>query len=145
MSYRLIISFSVVGLMRRSSAAFFCTPPAASSVDSISRFSTSVMTSLNEMPSGGTTNFGMWKEGAERTWSGIRSAPIRVPGAEHDGALHHVLELAHVARPVVLHHHVERVRGQLRCPDLLFSSPYFSRKCCASSGMSSLRSRSGGR
>jgi hypothetical protein len=33
----LIISFSVVGLMCSSSAARFCTPPAASSVDSISR------------------------------------------------------------------------------------------------------------
>jgi hypothetical protein len=31
----LIISFSVVGLMRSSSAARFCTPPAASSADSI--------------------------------------------------------------------------------------------------------------
>ena len=65
-SYRLIISFSVVGLILSSSAARFCTPPAASSVDSISRFSTLVMTSLNEIPSGGTTNFGMWNGGAER-------------------------------------------------------------------------------
>src|SRR5207302_8944449 len=55
-SYRLIISFSVVGLMWSSSAARFWTPPAASSVDSMSRFSKSVMTSLQEMPSGGTTN-----------------------------------------------------------------------------------------
>ena len=67
MSYRLIISFSVVGLMCSSSAARFWTPPAASSVDSISRFSKSVMTSLNEMPSGGTTNCGIWKFGALRT------------------------------------------------------------------------------
>ena len=67
MSYRLIISFSVVGLMCRSSAARFWTPPAASSVDSISRFSKSVMTSLNEMPSGGTTNCGIWKLGVLRT------------------------------------------------------------------------------
>jgi hypothetical protein len=47
--------------MRRSSAARFWTPPAASSVDSMSRFSKSVMTSLNEIPSGGTTNRGIWK------------------------------------------------------------------------------------
>src|SRR5688500_19619454 len=33
-----------------------CTPPAASSVDSISRFSKSVITSRNEIPSGGTMN-----------------------------------------------------------------------------------------
>ena len=61
MSYRLIISFSVVGLMCSSSAARFCTPPAASSVDSINRFSKSVITSLNEIPSGGTTKRGIWK------------------------------------------------------------------------------------
>jgi hypothetical protein len=34
-SYRFIISFSVVGLMCSSSAALFCTPPAASSAASM--------------------------------------------------------------------------------------------------------------
>ena len=115
-SYRLIISFSVVGLIFSSSAARFCTPPAASSVDSISRFSTFVITSLNEMPSGGTANFGMWNGGAERMWSGIRSRSIRGLRAQHDRSLDHVLQLAHVARPVVVHQHVERVRRDLERP-----------------------------
>ena len=44
----------------------FCTPPAASSVDSMSRRSTLVMTSLSDSPSGGTTKFGMRNVGAER-------------------------------------------------------------------------------
>ena len=60
MSYRLIISFSVVGLIWSSSAARFCTPSALSSVDSIRRFSKFVTTSRNEMPSGGTTTSGTW-------------------------------------------------------------------------------------
>ncbi len=67
MSSRLIISFSVVGLICSSSAARFCTPPACSSVDSIRRFSKSDVTSLNEMPSGGSTNCGTWNSGALRT------------------------------------------------------------------------------
>ena len=34
-------------------------------------------------------------------------------GGEHDGALDHILELAHVARPVVGHQHVERLGHEL--------------------------------
>ena len=71
------------------------------------------MTSLNEMPSGGTTNLGMWNGGDERTCSGISSVPIRGSGGQHHRALDHVLQLADVARPVVLHQQVERRSGQL--------------------------------
>ncbi len=123
----MIISFSVVGLIRSSSAARFCTPPAASSVDSMSRFSTLVMTSLKEMPSGGTTNFGIWNDGADRTWSGIRSAPIRR------------LELSTTARSITFSSS-RTLPGQSysiirssavavsSIPGLLFSAQYFSRK-----------------
>ena len=38
---------------------------------------------------------------------------MRVPGAQHHRALDHVLELAHVARPVVVHQQVERFRREL--------------------------------
>ena len=144
MSYRLIISFSVVGLMCSSSAARFCTPPAASSVDSISRFSKSVITSLNEMPSGGTTNCGIVE--VRRLADVIRNqldADPR-PGRQHDGALDDVLELADVARPVVLGQQIERVRRQLEIRSSGSRRRTCRRKCCASSGMSSLRSRSGG-
>ena len=67
MSWRLIISFSVVGFRCNSSAAFFCTPPAASRVDSITRFSKSAVTSLNQMPSAGSVNCGILKTGRFRT------------------------------------------------------------------------------
>ena len=67
MSWRLIISFSVVGLMWSSSAARFWTPPAASSADSISPRWKRLSTSLKEMPSGGTTNCGIWKRLLLRT------------------------------------------------------------------------------
>ena len=130
--------------MCRSSAARFWTPPAASSVDSISRFSKSVMTSLNEMPSGGTTNCGIWKFGALPDVIGNQLDADARSRRQHDRALDHVLELAHVARPVVLGQQVERVRRQLEAG--LAGSP---RRTCrgsaaTSSGMSSLRSRSGG-
>ena len=38
---------------------------------------------------------------------------MRGAGAQHDRALDHVLELADVARPVVVHQQVERVRRHL--------------------------------
>ena len=41
--------------------------------------------------------------------SGADARPVR----EHDGALDDVLELAHVARPVVLHQQVERLGREL--------------------------------
>ena len=113
MSWRLIISFSVVGLIFSSSAAFFCTPPAASSVDSMSRRSTLVITSLNDSPSGGTTKLGMRKLGAVRTWSGMRSGADARPRAQHHRALDDVLQLADVARPAVVHQQVERLRLEL--------------------------------
>ena len=64
---------------------------------------------------------------------------------QDEGALHHVLQLAHVARPAVRPQAIERGLGEgssaafLRCSR--FSS---SRKCSASSTTSSSRSRSGG-
>ena len=58
---------------------------------------------------------GIWKFGARRTCSGIRSGPMRVPVRQHDRALDDVLELAHVARPVVVHQQIERFGRQLEC------------------------------
>ena len=55
---------------------------------------------------------------------------MRGPARQHDRALDDVLELAHVARPVVLRQQIERLRRQLEVASCLFSSPYFSRKCC---------------
>ena len=99
--------------MCSSSAARFCTPPAASSVDSISRFSKSVITSLNEMPSGGTTNCGMWKLGALPHVIGNQLDADPRSRGQHHRPLDDVLELADVARPVVLGQQVERLGRQL--------------------------------
>ena len=115
-SYRLIISFSVVGLICSSSAARFCTPPAASSVDSISRFSTLVMTSLNEMPFGRHDELRDVERRRRAHVVGNQLGADARCRAQHHRALDHVLELAHVARPVVLHQQVERVRRRARCP-----------------------------
>src|SRR5688572_31089148 len=51
----------------------------------------------------------------------FRSGVDARTGRQHDRALDHVLELADVPGPVVLHHQVERRRGQLepRLPVLL--------------------------
>src|SRR4029453_13765194 len=62
MLWRLIISLSVVGLRPRSLAASFCTPPVASSVDSMMRRSKLAITSRRLMPSGGTETGGGWEK-----------------------------------------------------------------------------------
>ena len=102
MSCRLIISFSVVGLMCRSSAARFCTPPAASSADSISRARTPSRLPRTRCPPAAPRTAASGSGLLLRTWSGTRSASMRWPGRQHDGALDDVLELADVARPVVV-------------------------------------------
>ena len=54
-----------------------------------------------------------------------------------------VLQLAHVARPVVADEAVERVGRDAALAEV--DSAYLARKCSTSSGMSRRRSRSGGR
>ena len=143
MSWRLIISFSVVGLMCSSSAARFWTPPAASSVDSIRRFSKSVMTSLNEMPSGGIATCGIWNGGC----CGRAPAPgrRRCASPTHSTAARSITFSSSRTLPGQSYS-ISRssASGVSSRFGLRFSSPYFSRKCCTSSGMSSLRSRSAG-
>ena len=66
------------------------------------------------------------------------------PAGGHDhGALDHVLQLAHVARPLVADQPVHASRGRRRARPA--DSAYFARKCSTRSGMSPRRSRSGGR
>ena len=65
--------------------------------------------------------------------------------AHQHGALDAVLELAHVAGPVVAHQHVDRRGRRGAARPCRVRAAYFSTKWSASSGMSVLRSRSGGR
>ena len=76
----------------------------------------------------------------------IVDVDLRSAGAERDGALDRVLELPHVARPVIRHQPAHRLLRDGRAVAAASARPRanLSRKCCTSSGMSSLRSRSGG-
>ena len=72
------------------------------------------------------------------------SAWITLPDGEHHAAHETILELAHVARPRVLHRARERVARQhcRRQPERRAGAS--TQMCRASSGMSAARSRSGG-
>ena len=121
---RLIISLSVVGFSPSSRAASFCTPPVDSRVDSIRRRSKFAMTSLRLIPSGGTVRCGTWKLGAAAHVVGDELAADLGRGGEHDAALDDVLELAHVARPVVVHQRPAAPRGVTPRTALSFSCAY---------------------
>ena len=64
--------------------------------------------------------------------------------AHHQRALHGVLQFAHVARPVVAHQHVQ-ASAEICGTGRLVAMQNLLRKWFTSSGMSSRRSRSGGR
>ena len=109
----------------------------------MSRFSKSVMTSLNEIPSGGRLICGIEKFGAFRTWSGMRSAPM--VGPEQSTTARSITFSSSRTLPAQSYS-ISRssASGITSRPTLRFSSPYLSRKWWTRSGMSSLRSRSGG-
>jgi hypothetical protein len=67
-----------------------------------------------------------------------------VEAGQGHGALHAVLELAHVARPAVRRPAAAAPRVEARPPACRSARRSALRKCCASTGMSSLRSRSVG-
>ena len=100
-------------------------------------------------PSGGAPTSGRWRR-VTATTTGAPHACCdlladRRFAAEHHRALDQVLELAHVARPVVLHEQTPSCRATARCSGLLYRTEYFFRKWSVSTGISSRRSRSGGR
>ena len=71
-------------------------------------------------------------------------AADRVVGAENDHPLDQVLELAHVARPVVFGEQPQRVGGQRDAAACCSARQYCVRKSSVSAGISSRRWRSGG-
>ena len=74
-----------------------------------------------------------------------RSAACTTSSARHqDGALDRVVELAHVARPGVIEQRLRARRHRSRRGACGSAARGAARKCAASSGMSSRRSRSGG-
>ena len=62
----------------------------------------------------------------------------------HRGALQTVLQFAHVSGPIMMHEDAQRGIGQVQLPSLL-RADFFHQEARAISGMSSMRSRSGGR
>ena len=79
-----------------------------------------------------------------RTLSGNRSASINSLRGKNHGALDDVLQFAHISRPVVIHQQLHRGGSETR-GGLLFSFAEFPREMIYSSGISSCRSRSGGK
>ena len=67
------------------------------------------------------------------------------PRGQHDRPVDHVLQLAHVARPVVARERVQRAGRDAPHVALALAARTSRTKCSTSRGMSSRRSRSGGR
>ena len=134
-SYSCSLYWILRTLIPRISAAWLVDPPVDSSV----------------LGSRSARSRPWWRPGsagAERPSPGLRRGQLGrrdpLPLREHDRALDDVLELAHVARPVVARQPLQRVVGE--AVDLACRSPRRTvrRKCSASSGTSARRARSGG-
>ena len=96
------------------------------------------------MPSGGTTNCGIWKR--RRACARDRESGRRRCAAPVESTTARSMTFSSSRTLPGQSYSISRssASGVSSRSVLRFSSPYFSRKCCTSSGMSSLRSRSGG-
>ena len=123
--------------MPSAAAARVCTPPALSSASRMSRFSNASTRSVKlPSPSLPASAF------SPPRCSGRSDVATTLAAREHDRAVDEVLELAHVARVVVLRAAGPSPRARRR--GALPSSAKRRRKWSTRSGMSSRRSRSGG-